>query len=226
MTQNVLISLYFSIEVHFFCLYWETKGHGPPSNQSCEALQLNIITLSVIFQLYIFSQIHPFTIASAGFESATFWIQVTYARHSAKLSNVPLSINDFILHYVDNFVTKRTLPQRIEFDWIDHQFTYTVHCMKSRAQLSWNSTFRWAPTSRTGGVLLRAKIIFWNETSFQKWFLLTDLFYFYMYLLFSSLSFPPFPLFIFVIVFFLGLFSYLIILINFYFQHTYFFFRI
>ena len=56
MTKNVLLSLYLSIEVHFFCLYWETKGHGPPSNQSCEALQLNIISLSAIFQLYIFSE--------------------------------------------------------------------------------------------------------------------------------------------------------------------------
>ena len=55
MTKNVLLSLYLSIEVHFF-LYWEMKGQGPPSYQSCEALQLNIITLSVIFQLYILSE--------------------------------------------------------------------------------------------------------------------------------------------------------------------------
>ena len=168
------------------------------------------------------AKVHPFTIASAGFESATFWIQVTYARHSAKLSNVPLSINDFILHYVDNFVTKRTLPQRIEFDWIDHQFTYTVHCMKSRAQLSWNSTFRWAPKSRTGGVLLRAKIIFWNETSFQKWFLLTDLFYFYMYLLFFLLCLFLLFRYLFLSLFFF-LFSYLIYFYKFLFS-TYLFF--
>ena len=157
-----------------------------------------------------------------GFESATFWIQVTYARHSAKLSNVPLSINDFILHCVDNFVTKRTLPQRIEFDGIDHQFTYTVHCMKSRAQLSSNSTFRWTPTLRTGGVLLRAKIIFWNETSFQKWFLLTDLFYFYMYLLFFFFVFSSFSVIYFCHCFF-GLFSYLIYFNKFLFS-TYLFF--
>ena len=121
---------------------------------------------------------------------------------------------------------KRTLPQRIEFDWIDHQFTYTVHCMKSRAQLSWNSTFRWAPTSRTGGVLLRAKIIFWNETSFQKWFLLTDLFYFYMYLLFFFFVFSSFSVIYFCHCFFFFYFHIWFILINFYFQHTYFFFRI
>ena len=182
-------------------------------------------SFGVISAIYFQRKYTPFTIASAGFESATFWIQVTYARHSAKLSNVPLSINDFILHYVDNFVTKRTLPQRIEFDWIDHQFTYTVHCKKSFAQLSWNSTFRWAPTSRTGGVLLRAKIIFWNETSFQKWFLLTDLFYFYTYLLFFFFVFSSFSV-IYFCYFFFVYFHIWFILINFYFQHTYFFFRI
>ena len=94
--------------------------------------------------------------------------------------------------------------------------------MKSRAQLSWNSTFRWAPTSRTGGVLLRAKIIFWNETFFQKWFLLTDLFYFYMYLLFFFFVFSSFSVIYFCHCF-LGLFSYLIYFNKFLFS-TYLFF--
>ena len=164
-------------------------------------------SFGVISAIYFQRKYTPFTIASAGFESATFWIQVTYARHSAKLSNVPLSINDFILHYVDNFVTKRTLPQRIEFDWIDHQFTYTVHCMKSFAQLSWNSTFRWAPTSRTGGVLLRAKIIFGTKLPFKNDFFLRTCFIFTLIYFFSSLSFPPFPLFISVIFLFIFIFD-------------------
>ena len=74
------------------------KDNGPPLNQSCDALQLNI-TRSVIFQLYIFSESTPIhDIASAGFESATFWLQVTYMldiqrNWQSKLSNVPLSIN-------------------------------------------------------------------------------------------------------------------------------------
>ena len=120
---------------------------------------------------------------------------------------------------------KRTLTQSLEFDWIYHQFTYAVHCMKSRAQLhvSWNSTVRWAPTSRTGGVLLRAKIIFWNETSFQKWFLLTDLFYFYMYLLFFFFVFSSFSVIYFCHCFFFHIWF---IFINFIFNIPIFFFRI
>ena len=65
--------------------------------------------------------------------------------------------------------------------------------------------------------------LFWNETSFQEWFLLTDLFYFYIvftlfFLVFSSSSFL---LFIFVIDF--VCFHIWFIFIIFYFQHTYFF---
>ena len=56
MTKKCTSILIFKYRSTIFCLYWETKGHGPPSYQSCEALQLNIITLSVIFQLYIFSE--------------------------------------------------------------------------------------------------------------------------------------------------------------------------
>ena len=76
--------------------------------------------------------------------------------------------------------------------------------MKSRAQLSWNSTFRWAPTSRTGGgsftgqdnFLERDLIPFKNDFFLRTCFIFTCIYFF------SSLSIPPFPFFIFVIVFF------------------------
>ena len=144
----------------------------------------------------------------------------------SKLSNVPSSINVFsclFLHYVDNVVSIELYRKECNLiESISNLLTLHTVWRVVHSYLG-ISTSRWAPTSRTGGVLLRAKIIFWNKTSFQKWFLLTDLFYFHMYLLFSSLSFPPglFPLFIFVIVF--CLFPYLIYFYNFLFS-TYLFF--
>ena len=174
------------------------KGHGPPLNQACEALQLNITRW---YFSYIFSaKVHPFTMASAGFESATLWLQVTYAWHSAKLTFVIVKRTFidkciFILHYVDNIVSKEI-----------YHILLTLYTVWRVMHIYMGiSISRWAPTSQimqTVGVLVRAKISFWNETSFQDWFLLADLFYFYMYLPFSSMSFSPFPLFIFVSVFF------------------------
>ena len=117
--------------MHFFVCIGKWKDNGPPFIQSCEALQLNI-TRSVIFKLYIFSEstsIHD--IASAGFESTTLWLQVTYMldiqrNWQSKLSNVPLSINVFwvniilIILFKKNFTTKNGI-------WLNLSAIY-LHC--------------------------------------------------------------------------------------------------
>ena len=117
--------------MHFFVCIGKWKDNGPPLNQFCEALQLNI-TRSVIFQLYIFSEsTSNHDIASAGFESATFWLQVTYMldiqrNWQSKLSNVPLSINVFwvyiisIILFKKNFTTKNGI-------WLNLSAIY-LHC--------------------------------------------------------------------------------------------------
>ena len=115
--------------MHFSVFIGKWKDNGPPLNQSCEALQLNI-TRSVIFQLYIFSESTPIhDIASAGFESATFWLQVTYMldiqrNWQSKLSNVPLSINwvyiILIILFKKNFTTKNGI-------WLNLSAIY-LHC--------------------------------------------------------------------------------------------------
>ena len=111
----------------------------------------------------------------------------------------------------------------MEFDWIYQSFTYIAHCVKSHAQLSGNFDLPLGThvTDRWGSFTGQDNFF---GTRPRKWFLLTDLFYFHMYLLFSSLSFPPglFPLFIFVIVF--CLFPYLIYFYNFLFSKYLFFF--
>ena len=115
--------------IHFSVFIRKWKDNGPPLNQSCEALQLNI-TRSMIFQLYIFSESTPIhDIASAGFESATFWLQVTYMldiqrNWQSKLSNVHLSINwvyiILIILFKKNFTTKNGI-------WLNLSAIY-LHC--------------------------------------------------------------------------------------------------
>ena len=149
----------------------------------------------------------------------------------SKLSNVHLLINVFsflFLHYVDNIVSIELY--RKEWNLIEsisnlltlHTVWRVVHSYLGI------STSRWAPTSWTGGVLLRAKVIFFGtRLPFKNDFFLRTCFIFTCIYFFSSLSFPP------------GLFHYLFlslffvyfhiwfIFIIFYSQHTYcFFFRI
>ena len=162
----------------FFVCIGKWKDNGPPLNQSCEALQLNI-TRSVIFQLYIFSEstsIHD--IASAGFESATFWLQATYMLDiqrncQSKLSNVPLSINVFwvyiilIILFKKNFTTKNGI-------WLNLSAIY-LHC--TLCEESCTGTLD-ISTSRPGLVLFQHVFTFFVSV------------------------FPPFALFIFAVVFF------------------------
>ena len=104
-------------ECTFFVCIGKWKDNGPSLNQSCEALQLNI-TRSVIFQLYIFSEstsIH--NIASAGFESTTFWLQITYMldiqrNWQSKLSNVPLSIDVFWVYIISIILCKKNFTTK------------------------------------------------------------------------------------------------------------------
>ena len=131
--------------MHFFVCLGKWKDIGPPLNQFCEALQLNI-TRSVIFQLYIFSEsTSNHDIASAGFECATFWLQVTYMldiqrNWQSKLSNVPLSINVFwvyiisIILFKKNFTTKNGI-------WLNLSAIY-LHCTLCEESCTGISEFR------------------------------------------------------------------------------------
>ena len=89
----------------------------------------------------------------------------------SKLSNVPLSINVFsflFLHYVDNIVSIELY--RKEWNLIEsisnlltlHTVWRVVHSYLGI------STSRWAPTSWTGGALLRAKILFLERDFLSK----------------------------------------------------------
>ena len=150
----------------------------------------------------------------------------------SKLLNVPLSINVFLclfLHYVDNIVSRELY--RKEWNLIEsisnlltlHTIWRVVHSYLG----IWTSC--WAPTSRTGGVLLRAKIIFLERDFLSKMISSYGLVLFshvhvftFFFFVFSSW---PFSIIYFVIVF--CLFPYLIYFYNFLFStYLFFFFRI
>ena len=146
----------------------------------------------------------------------------------SKLSNVPLSINVFsflFLHYVDNIVSIELY--RKEWNLIEsisnlltlHTVWRVVHSYLGI------STSRWAPTSWTGGVLLRAKIIFLERDFLSKMIssyglvLFSHVFTFFFFCLFLLAFFH----YLFLSLFFVYFHIWFIFII-FYFQHTYFFF--
>ena len=146
----------------------------------------------------------------------------------SKLSNVPLSINVFsflFLHYVDNIVSIELC--RKEWNLIESiSNLLTLHTVwRVVHNYLGISTSRWAPTSRTGGVLLQAKIIFfWTRLPFKNDFFLRTCFiftciYFFLLCLFLLAFFH----YLFLSLFFVYFHIWFIFII-FYSQHTYFFF--
>ena len=179
-------------------------------------------------ELYQYTSFHD--IASAGFESATFWLQVTYMldiqrNWNSKLSNVPLLINVFwvniilIILFKKNFTTKNGI-------WLNLSAIY-LHC--SLCEESCTGIWEFRPPAghpHHGRVrfFYRLRLFFGTRLPFKNNFILRTCFiltciYFFL------LCLSSFCIIYFCLCFFVY-FHIWFILIIFYFQHSYIFFRI
>ena len=112
-----------------FCFYWEMKGQWATFKPVLWSAAIKYYSFGDISAIYFQRKYTHSRYSVSGFESATFWLQVTYMldiqrNWQSKLSNVPLSINwvyiILIILFKKNFTTKNGI-------WLNLSAIY-LHC--------------------------------------------------------------------------------------------------